>query len=106
MRVGAAFDAEAIGNLPLTIAVDADIKTYLSTSGPRRVVALGGEQWLLNRRVGIRAGARANTVGAEERAATAGATLAVRPGMYLDGHVIWGGSADERGWGIGARVSF
>jgi hypothetical protein len=106
MRVGGAFDAEAIGRLPLTIAVDADIKAYLSASGPRRVVAVGAEQWLRNRRVGIRAGAHANTTGAEERAGTAGATVAVRPGMYLDGHVIWGGSADERGWGVGARVSF
>jgi hypothetical protein len=106
VRLGAAFDAEAIGRFPLTIAVDADVKAYLAASGPRRVVALGGEQWLLNRRVGIRAGARANTAGAEERAGTAGGTVAVRAGMFIDGHVIWGGSADERGWGIGARLSF
>jgi len=104
-RLGVAFDPEPTGGVPLTIAFDADVETYLSGSGPRRVVAVGAEYWVMNRRLGLRAGAHANTVGAEERAATAGASFAVRTGIYVDGFVI-GGAADERGWGVGGRLSF
>ena len=105
-RVGVAFDPEPVTGLPLTIAVDADVDRYLSGSGMRRVVALGAEQWFLDGRLGIRAGGRVNTAGARERAITGGASVAVRTGLYVDGHVTHGRKADERGWGIGARVSF
>src|SRR6185312_16173070 len=105
-RLGVAFDPEATAGIPLTIAFDADVETYLSASGARRVVAVGAEYWLMNRRLGVRAGAHANTVGAEERAVTEGASAAVRPVFYVDGYVIGGGAGDERGWGVGARFSF
>ncbi|HEX6160750.1 MAG TPA: conjugal transfer protein TraF [Thermoanaerobaculia bacterium] len=106
VRVGAAFDAARLPATPLTIAVDFDVMSYAAASGDRRVLAVGGEQWLLARRLGLRAGARFNTVGAEERAATAGISVSPRSGLYLDGHVVRGGSADESGWGLAARVSF
>jgi hypothetical protein len=105
-RIGVAFDPEPVNGLPLTIAFDWDVDSYVSSSGPRRVVALGAEQWLADKRLGIRAGVRANTVGSEERAVTAGASVAVRSGLYIDGHIAHGRATDERGWGIGARVSF
>ena len=105
-RLGVAFDPEPIGGAPLTIAFDADVERYLSASGERRVVAAGAEYWVMNRRLGVRAGAHANTVGAEERAVTGGASFAVRPGIYVDGYVVGGGAADESGWGVGARLSF
>jgi hypothetical protein len=54
----------------------------------------------------MRAGARFNTVGAEEQAYTVGASVAVRSGIYVDGHGVFGGADDESGWGIGARVTF
>lgn len=105
-RVGAAFDAETAAGVPLTIALDADVDAYPTPSGARRVVALGAEQWLLARRIAVRAGGRMNTVGARERLATAGASVAMRGGLYVDGHVVRGRSADEKGWGVAARVSF
>ena len=105
-RVGAAFDPEAATGVPLVVALDVDAVRYESVSGVRRVVALGGEQWLFDKRLGIRAGARANTVGARGKAATAGVSVAVRPGLYLDGHAVRGGSDEEAGWGLAARVSF
>lgn len=105
-RVGVAFDAAAVGGTPLTIALDADLDAYSVPSGARRLVALGAEQWVWERRVGLRAGGRINTVGARTRSATAGASVALRDGMYLEGHVVRGGAADERGWGVAARVSF
>lgn len=104
VRVGAAFDAEALGAMPLTVALDADVRRYQTGTGARRVIALGAERWFLTRRVGVRGGARFNTVGALDRAVTAGLSVALRPGVYVDGHGA--GGADERGWGVAARVSF
>jgi hypothetical protein len=106
IRVGGAFDADAAASIPLMIAVDADLKRYSVATGDRRVIAMGAEQWLARRRVGVRAGARFNTVGAEDRAATGGVSVAVRSGLYLEAHVVRGGSDDDRGWGAAARVSF
>jgi hypothetical protein len=105
-RVGVAIDAEKAGGPPLILALDADVKTYATGSGDRRVIAAGAEQWLFRKRIGIRGGARFNRAGARERAATAGASIAARNGMYVEGHVVRGGSEAERGWGLGARVSF
>ena len=105
-RIGVAFAPEPVTGVPLTVAFDWDVQTYVTGSGRRRSIALGVEQWVWNKRLGIRAGGRANTTGAEEKAVTAGASVAVRSGFFVEGHVTHGGSADERGWGVGARASF
>ena len=106
VRVGAAVDSEPATGVPFTVALDADVRAYETTSGDRRVVALGAEWWLFGKRLGIRGGGRINTVGARERSAAAGVSVAVRPGLYVDGHGVGGGAADEQGWGLAARVSF
>ena len=106
VRVGAAFNPEDATGVPLTVAVDADVRSYSAGSGERRVVALGAEQWVASKRVGIRAGGRFNTVGARDRSATAGLSVSPRPGLFVDGHVVRGGSAEDRGWGVAARISF
>jgi hypothetical protein len=106
VRLGVALRELDAGAALITVAVDADARRYETALGDRRVVAVGGEGWVLDRRVGVRAGARFNTVGAEERAWTAGGSLAVRSGMYVDAHVVHGGARAEHGWGIAARVSF
>ena len=106
VRVGAAFAGSEAGRVPVTVAVDVDLRAYQMASGDRQVVAVGGEGWLFGRRFGIRAGARFNVVGAEERVVTTGASVAVRTGLYVDAHVARGGADEERGWGLAARVSF
>jgi hypothetical protein len=105
-RVGVAFDAAQVSTRPLLVAVDADLHAYSTPFGDRRVVAVGGEGWGFGRRLGVRAGARFNTVGLEEQAYTAGASVAVRSGMFVDGYVVFGGAYDEGGWGVAARASF
>jgi hypothetical protein len=105
-RVGAAFDVEKAGGPPLILAIDADAKRYSTATGERRVVAVGAEQWLWRRRIGIRGGARFNRVGAEERAATAGVSVGIRNGLYVEGQTTRGGSEAERGWALGTRVTF
>ncbi len=105
-RIGAAIDAEQAGGPPFIVAIDADVRRYATGTGDRRVIALGAERWLWTKRIAVRGGARFNTVGAEERAATAGGSVAARNGLYLEGYIVHGGSEAERGWGLGARVSF
>jgi hypothetical protein len=106
VRIGAAFDGEAVGMLPLMVALDADVRAYDAGGGERRVIAIGAERWVLARRLGIRGGGRFNTAGAQDRAVTAGASVAMRAGLYVDGHVVQGGETGEHGWGVAARVSF
>jgi len=106
VRVGAAFDGAAVGSIPLTVAVDADLQTYVTASGERRMIAFGAEQRILGRRVAVRLGGRVNTQGARARVATAGLSVAAGGGLYLDGYVVRGGDVDERGWGLTARISF
>jgi hypothetical protein len=105
-RVGIAFDASQISSRTLLVAVDADLGAYQTPFGDRRVIAVGAEGWAAGRRLGIRAGARFNTTGAGEQAYTAGASVAVRSGVFVDGHVGYGGTDAEGGWGISARASF
>jgi hypothetical protein len=104
-RVGLAYDPERIGGVPLTVAVDADVSEYEGPIGARRIVAVGAERWFVSRRVGLRGGARVNTTGAEERTAAGGVTVAVRAGIFVEGHMS-AGSAHESGWSVSARVSF
>ena len=106
VRIGGAYDGDSAGWLPLTVAVDADLQRYDGPGGARRVIAVGAEHWLKPRRLAVRGGTRFNTVGAEERAITGGGSLAVRSGLYVDAHAVYGGASDERGWGVAARVSF
>lgn len=105
-RVGAAIDLEKAGGPPFIAALDADVKTYATATGDRRVIAVGAEQWLFAKRIGIRGGGRFNRVGAQERTSTAGVSIGVRNGLYLEGHIVRGGSDAERGWGFGSRVTF
>jgi long-chain fatty acid transport protein len=105
VRVGAAVEAARIG-LPVTLAIDADARAYATPLGRRRQVALGAEGWVMERRVGLRAGARFGTTGSSEQTYTAGASVAIASGLYAEAHVAAGGARGEGGWGVAARASF
>jgi hypothetical protein len=105
-RFGVAVSAAETGGPPLTISADADLGAYEADGEQRRVIAVGAEQWFAAKRLGVRGGARFNTVGDAKRALTAGVSVALRPGSYLEAHVVGGGSPAEQGWGTGVRVSF
>ena len=106
VRLGAALDIAAVGGPALMVSVDADTKTYASTTGDRRVLAAGVEQWLAGRRVGLRAGIRQNRAGARELVFTAGGSVRVGETWHLDGFIVRGRDTDERGWGLATRVSY
>lgn len=106
VRLGAAFDASEAGGPPLTVALDVDAAAYGEGPLERRVIALGAEQWLVGRRLGLRGGVRFNTAGPKGRTGTIGASVALRSGLFVDGHLAGGDTAGETGWGAAARVSF
>jgi hypothetical protein len=106
VRAGAAFDGAAAGTVPVMVSVDADLGRYDGVGGDRRVIALGVEHWLMPQRLAIRAGARFNTAGEQDRTVTAGASVAARAGLFIDGYAAAGGDSGGRGWGIAARASF
>jgi hypothetical protein len=105
-RAGVAFDGEAIGRAPFVLSMDVDVNRIEASNGDRRVLALGAERWVRGKRLGFRGGARFNTAGRKERAATAGVSVAVKPAMYVEAHAARGGTVDDRGWGVGARITF
>jgi hypothetical protein len=90
----------------LTFAVDADLTRAATADGDERRVASGVEAWTYARRFGLRAGVSASTLGESRPAASAGASWAVRSGMYLDAEITEGAGNSRRGWGFGTRVTF
>jgi hypothetical protein len=106
VRAGAAFDGAATGTLPVTLSLDVDLRRYTAATGDRRVVAFGGEHWVRPQRIALRGGARLNTVGEQDRIVTAGASVAVRAALFVDGYGAVGSKTGESGWGVAARVSF
>ncbi|HVB38600.1 MAG TPA: conjugal transfer protein TraF [Vicinamibacterales bacterium] len=109
VRIGAAVAPQLSGQgrlQGLTVAVDADLTRSMTVLGERRHVAAGAEAWLLKRRLGIRGGFRVNTLGQTLPVGTAGLSVALHPGVYVDGEVSRGEDAMARGWGLGARLTF
>ena len=107
-RVGVAFDGALRrgSEAAWTVSADVDVARYATGTGDRRVFAAGAERWLFGKRIGVRGGGRFNQVGHKERSATGGVSAAIRSGMFVEAHAVAGGSDDERGWGVAARVSF
>jgi len=89
----------------LTLAIDLDLDTAELPTGPQRVVAAGVERQFSSRVV-IRGGARRNLEGTRATVGAAGASVAIRPGTWLDAHVTLGRSAGERGFGVGLRAGW
>ena len=82
------------------VSADADL-TRTTVAGPdRRDVAAGVEGWALGRRLGLRGGVRASTVGEARPVGTLGLSLGVRAAMFIDAHVARGRHGD-RAWSVG-----
>jgi hypothetical protein len=104
-RVGVAWGDEWPGISATVVAVDADLTRVPSPTGERRDLAVGVEQWLRRRLIGVRGGLRASTVEDARPVMTAGASFALRPGTYVDAYVARG-TRDGQGWGIAARLTY
>ncbi len=104
VRVGAAWADRWPGNSGLIVAVDADVTRVAYPQGERRDIAAGVERWFRGRTVGIRGGVRASTAAGARPIASAGMSLAVRAGTYVEVYAA-GGDRDRR-WGIAGRLMY
>ena len=107
-RAGAAFSSGSRGVIgEATVAVDADLVKNPTVRGEERRAAAGAELWMWKRRLGVRGGVSASTIGELRPAPSAGMSAALRPGTFVDAELTRGG-ADEgrRGWAIALRVTF
>ena len=105
VRLGAAFGSQWPGNSLLTVSVDADLMSRVTPFGDRRDVAAGVETWWRDRRLSLRGGVRRSTIGEARGAITGGASYAVRPSIFVEGHAA-AGERSERGWSLGIRMGF
>jgi hypothetical protein len=104
VRVGAAFRSPGRG-AGLTAAVDADLTTTSTGLGDARHLAGGAEFWV-NPLIGVRGGARVNTIGDLRATFSAGASFAPKAGFFVDGQVTLGDDELTKGWGLAVRVTF
>jgi hypothetical protein len=106
-RAGVAVSGAGRGRVDrLTLAVDVDVTERTVEGEPTRHVAAGAEAWLFGHRVGVRGGAGTNALADSGGFGAAGASVAVRSGLYVD--AVWTrgpGSAGDR-WGLDLRVAF
>ena len=105
VRIGAAWGDRWPGTSPWVISADADLTRISHPEGDRRDLAVGAERWLRGRRIGVRGGVRASTVGDARAIVSAGGSFAVRSGMYVDGFVARGAARDHN-WGLAARLTY
>lgn len=90
----------------LTLALDMDLDTVDLWDGPRRMIAIGGENRLTSRLV-ARAGVRWNTKDDTWRPVySAGGSLRVSKSLWLDGHYTQGDITRDRGFGASLRAAF
>jgi hypothetical protein len=106
-RAGVALIGGGRGPLSAIVAaVDLDLTRTATALGEVRHVAAGVEAWLLQRRLGLRGGVSANTVGDVGNSASAGISLGSRSGYYIDGALTVGSDKAREGWGLSLRLSF
>jgi hypothetical protein len=105
-RVGASVVSGRAGLVDAVIAaVDVDLTKTRTALGDVRHVGGGAEAWLFQRRLGIRGGVSANTVGEVKTSTSGGVSIGAR-GLYLDGALTAGSDESRGGWRLGLRVTF
>ncbi|MEO7191463.1 MAG: conjugal transfer protein TraF [Vicinamibacterales bacterium] len=89
----------------LTLAMDVDLNTVDLMGGLRRMGAFGAEA-ALGSRLSARSGIRWSLVGSRRPVGAVGLSLAVRRGLWLDGHYAKGRLDEDRELGVALRAGF
>ena len=105
VRAGVGWGSTWPGITRLVLAADADLASRVTPFGDRRDVAAGVETWWSAQRLGLRGGVRGSTIGESRVAATAGVSVALKAGMLIEAHAVFG-QKQERGWSVGFRGGF
>jgi hypothetical protein len=106
-RAGFAILTNPTGALSgLTISGDADLTRTATLFGDVRHVATGVEAWLINRRLGIRGGLAANTIGERRPTTSTGVSIATISSLYIEAARTFGSDGSLRGWSSTIRITF
>jgi hypothetical protein len=107
IRAGIAYgSAHGRGADGVTVAADVDLTSATTATGDERRLAAGAEMWQLSRRLGLRGGIGLDTIGDARPSGSAGASIALRSGTYVDAEITVGADETRRGWGAALRVTF
>jgi hypothetical protein len=87
----------------LTLAMDVDLDTVDLRGDLRRVVALGGEG-RIGRHLAVRTGVRWDLERDRRLLGSVGLSLALRQGLWLDGHYAQGRQVEDREFGAALRA--
>lgn len=105
-RAGVAWAGGQPGSLAtITAAFDLDLTKTPTALGDVRHVAAGIELLLPRQRFAVRGGVSANTVGEIANSTSAGISLGVLRGVYLDGARTFGSDKSRSGWAVGLRLT-
>lgn len=104
-RLGVAWGSGWPARARVVVAADADVTRRVDPSGSRRDVSSGVETWWADGRFGLRSGVRLSTLGDRRPVGAVGASIRATSVLFLDARGAVG-AADDRGWGVGVRVTF
>ena len=90
----------------LVVAGDADLTTTPTVVGDVRHVAGGIEGWVARGRVGLRAGASANTIGERRPAGSVGISVQVTRALHVNASKTVGRDDTVTGWSSSVSVTF
>jgi hypothetical protein len=106
-RAGVAILTKSRGKLDqFTLAADADLTRTAVEGRDERDVSVGGEAWVLGRRVGVRGGAGTNTATGGGSFGAVGASVAPYPRVFIEASMTRGERGARDRWGIDLRVTF
>jgi hypothetical protein len=105
VRAGAAYIPAARGSVSWLASVDADLTTNATAFGDERRLA-GGVEVSKGRIISVRGGANVSTVGDRRDVYSAGASVGVRSGFYVDAQITRGHDELLKRWGFAVRVTF
>jgi hypothetical protein len=88
------------------VDLDVDVTRNQGGSGEVRRIAGGGEVWVFRRQLGLRAGVSGSTTGAARTTGSAGLSLALRRGTYVEAQLTGGADSTRSGWGMDLKVTF
>jgi long-chain fatty acid transport protein len=89
----------------LTVAADLDLTRRATPFGDVRRAATGAEA-KLGRRLAVRGGVSASTIGSQRLVATTGISVAPLTGMFIEGARAFGSDGTMRGWSSTLRLTF
>jgi hypothetical protein len=107
VRAGIANVSGRVGVLDgVTVAFDTDLTKATTAFGDRRRVAAGAELWFLRRHAGVRGGWTHNTLDGHETSLSAGVSVGLTTGTYVEVARVSGNDGAVRGWSGSLRVAY